>query len=162
MHPDRDQPLLAAVASPAGVRARTRQTAHEIVAGTDQVRNPDQPFRVTDTLTEYVGGKAREQHVLVVFAKEDAETQQFRNLIRYVEPPRDAGKLVLLDGTVLWFYDPASKASIRISPQQRLIGQASIGDVLTVNLAGDYTGTLLGAETIQDARARTASAGTST
>ena len=59
--------------------------------------------------------------------------------MRYVEPPRDAGKMVLLDGRSLWFYDPASKASVRISPQQRLIGQAAIGDVLTVNLAVDYT-----------------------
>ena len=89
-------------------------------------------------------------------------TGQFRNLVRYIEPPRDAGKMVLLDGTMLWFYDPASKASVRISPQQRLIGQAAIGDVLTVNLALDYTGKLVGAESIQDARARAAIAGIST
>ncbi len=127
------------------------QTAQEIVAGADKVRNPGQPFRATDTLTEYVAGKAREQDVLVVFAKEDPATRQFRNLIRYVEPPRDAGKMVLLDGTVLWFYDPSSKASVRISPQQRLVGQAAIGDVLTVNLAVDYAATLTGDETIQDA-----------
>ncbi len=40
---------------------------------------------------------------------------------------------------------------MRISPQQRLIGQAAIGDILTVNLAIDYTATLVGAETIEDA-----------
>jgi hypothetical protein len=58
---------------------------------------------------------------------------------------------VLLDGRVLWFFDPSSKTSVRISPQQRLIGQASIGEVLTVNLAVDYAGTLAGVEEIQDA-----------
>jgi outer membrane lipoprotein-sorting protein len=135
----------------AAAGAAHAQTAQEIVAGADKVRNPGQPFRATDTLTEYVAGKAREQDVLVVFAKEDPATRQFRNLIRYVEPPRDAGKMVLLDGTVLWFYDPSSKASVRISPQQRLVGQAAIGDVLTVNLAVDYAATLTGDETIQDA-----------
>jgi outer membrane lipoprotein-sorting protein len=127
------------------------QTAQEIVAASDKVRNPGQPFRATDTLTEYIGGKPRDQEVLVVYAKEDPATRQFRNLIRYVEPPRDEGKMVLLDGRVLWFYDPNSKASVRISPQQRLIGQASIADVLTVNFAADYAGTLLGSEKIQDA-----------
>ena len=71
--------------------------------------------------------------------------------MRYTAPPRDAGKAALLDGTILWFYDPASKASVRISPQQRLLGQASIGDVLTVNLAVDYAGKLVGTEQIQDA-----------
>ncbi len=59
--------------------------------------------------------------------------------------------MVLFDGPSLWFYDPSSKASVRISPQQRLIGQAAVGDILTVNLAVDYTGTVVGTETIQDA-----------
>jgi hypothetical protein len=58
---------------------------------------------------------------------------------------------VLLDGRSLWFYDPAAKSSVRISPQQRLIGQASIGDVLTVTLSVDYTASLVGEETLPDA-----------
>lgn len=137
--------FLAALALPAQA-----QTAQEIVAGADRIRNPGQPFRVTDTLTEYIGGTARNTDTLVVYAKVDQASGQFRDLVRYIDPPRDAGKMVLLDGTVLWFYDPASKASVRISPQQRLIGQAAIGDVLTVNLALDYTSALAGAESIQD------------
>jgi hypothetical protein len=44
----------------------------------------------------------------------------------------------------MWFYDPASKSSVRISPQQRLVGQASEGDVITVNLAKDYSAKLVG------------------
>jgi Outer membrane lipoprotein-sorting protein len=139
--------LLLALARAGAARA---QSAQEIIAAADKVRNPGQPFRVTNTLTEYVHGAARDTSGIVVYAKLDPATGQFRDLVRYVAPPRDAGKMALLDGTVLWFYDPASKASVRISPQQRLIGQASIGDVLTVNLALDYTGTLVGAETIED------------
>ncbi|HEV2678701.1 MAG TPA: outer membrane lipoprotein-sorting protein [Aliidongia sp.] len=131
--------------------AARAETAQDIVVASDKVRNPGEPFRSTNTLTEFVAGKPRDQNVLVVYAKEDPATHQFRNLIRYVAPPRDQGKMVLLDGRVLWFYDPNSKASVRISPQQRLIGQAAIGDVLTVNFAVDYSGTLLGDETIQDA-----------
>ena len=126
------------------------QTAQEIIAASDQVRNPERPFRTTDTLTEFIGGQPRDREVLTVFSKLDPATRQFRILIRYVQPARDQGKMVLLDGRSLWFYDPNSKASVRISPQQRLIGQASIADVLTVNFAVDYTGVLLGDETIQD------------
>ena len=136
--------LLTAVAAQA-------QTARDIVAGADKVRNPGQPFRSTDTLTEYVSERPRNQDVLVVFSKENLTSHQFRNLVRYVAPARDEGKMVLLDGSSLWFYDPASKASVRISAQQRLIGQAAVGDILTVNLAVDYSGTVLGSETIQDA-----------
>ncbi|HVP33098.1 MAG TPA: outer membrane lipoprotein-sorting protein [Steroidobacteraceae bacterium] len=146
--------LLAAALLAAGAAlaaAADAPSPREIVAATDRVRNPGEPFRVTVTLTEYVGGSERNHDRLVVFSKEDPGTQQFRNLIQYVDPPRDAGKKVLLDGHSLWFFDPASNISIRISAQQRLIGQAAIGDVLTVNLAVDYTATLSGAETIKDA-----------
>jgi hypothetical protein len=59
--------------------------------------------------------------------------------------------MVLLNGPSLWFYDPASKASVRLSPQQRLIGQASVADVLTVNLARDYASKVVAEEALQDA-----------
>jgi len=126
-------------------------SVQEMLGKADAIRNPGQPFRVTSTLTDYVGGRPRDKVVLVVFAREDKGTKQFNNLVRYVEPPRDLGKLVLYAGSILWFYDPASKAAIRISAQQRLVGQASNGDVLTVNLQRDYTGKLIGPETLQDA-----------
>src|SRR5690348_2660508 len=74
------------------------QTAAEIVAATDQVRNPHQPFRSQVRFTEYVSGHEREHDTLVVFSREDATTHQFRNLVQYTEPARDAGKRVLLDG----------------------------------------------------------------
>ncbi|MGL1409580.1 outer membrane lipoprotein-sorting protein, partial [Vibrio parahaemolyticus] len=44
-----------------------------------------------------------------------------------------------------------AKSSIRLSPQQRLMGQASNGDVVTVNFARDYKASLAGEETIADA-----------
>jgi outer membrane lipoprotein-sorting protein len=142
---------LLGVAPAIAAAAGEAPTAQEIVAATDRVRNPGQPFRLTVTLAEYIAGAERNHDRLVVFSKEDPGTRQFRNLIEYVEPPRDAGKKVLLDGHSLWFFDPASKISIRISAQQRLIGQAAIGDVLTVNLAADYAPAIIGTETIKDA-----------
>ncbi|HVA12626.1 MAG TPA: outer membrane lipoprotein-sorting protein [Stellaceae bacterium] len=126
-------------------------TAQQIVTAADQVRNPGKPFRLTSTLTEYIGGQAKDQVVLVIYVREDQTTKAYSNLVRYAAPPRDAGKLVLLSASNLWFYDPSSKASVRLSPQQRLTGQASDGDVLTVNYSRDYTATLVGRETLQDA-----------
>src|SRR5919206_1377368 len=132
-------------------RSALAESAAEIVAASDQVRNPDQPFRVALTIVEYLGGEAHDTVGMIVHSKLDPGTHQYRNLVAYTAPPRDAGKLVLFDASKMWFYDPASKASIRISAQQRLIGQASDGDVLTVNLAHDYTPRLLGEERTQDA-----------
>ncbi len=135
----------------AGAAAAADPSPQEILGAADRVRNPDQPFRLTATFTEYVNGKPRDRVVLIVYAREDKQTEQFRNLVRYADPPRDVGKMVLLNAPHLWFYDPASKTSVRISPQQRLIGQAATGDVLTVNLARDYAAKLVGTEILQDA-----------
>jgi hypothetical protein len=132
-------------------RADDVPSAADIVAAADTVRNPQNPFRLSLDLVEYQSGEAHDSLSLAVHSKLDPATRQYRNLVRYTAPARDVGKLVLLSGGSMWFYDPASKASIRISAQQRLIGQASNGDVLTVNLAHDYTSRLLGGESIQDA-----------
>lgn len=125
--------------------------ATEIVAAADRVRNPQEPFRMSLALVDYVNGKDQGHVNLSVHAKLDEATRQFKNLVYYLGPPRDVGKIVLLNASNMWFYDPASKASIRISQQQRLTGQASNGDVLAVNIARDYTPKLVGEETIQDA-----------
>jgi hypothetical protein len=142
---------LALVGLSDAARAEDAPSASDIVAAADHVRNPDKPFRVSLTLVEYQSGKAHDTVGLAVHSKLEPATHQYKNLVRYAAPARDVGKLVLLSGGNMWFYDPASKASIRISAQQRLIGQASNGDVLTVNLAHDYKSRLLGAESIQDA-----------
>ncbi len=126
-------------------------SAQQVLSAADHVRNPGKPFRLRNKLTEYVNGAARSTMGLVVYSKEDPSNGQFRNLIRYVEPAREAGKAVLLNSTKMWFYDPSSKASVRISPQQRLIGQAAEGDVVTVNFSRDYAAKILGTEKIQDA-----------
>src|SRR5262249_27232599 len=132
-------------------RADDAPSAAEIVAAADRVRNPTSPFRLSLVLVEYRAGAQHDSIALAVHSKLDPATHQYRNLVRYTAPERDAGKLVLLSGGSMWFYDPASKASIRISAQQRLVGQASNGDVLTVDLAHDYSPRLIGEESIQDA-----------
>jgi outer membrane lipoprotein-sorting protein len=122
----------------------------EILAASDLVRNPDYPFGLTNTLIEYRNGKQTDSSTLAIYSKADPNSGQFRSLIRYVAPVRDANKLILFNGKDLWFYDPSSKASIRMSPQQRLLGQASNGDVVTVNFAKDYQATAAVEEDTQD------------
>jgi len=129
-------------------------SADEILAASDAIRNPGRPFSVTVTLTEFQAGKQVDTSTLVSYYRMQQDGQ-FASLIRFVLPARDAGKLMLKNGNDMWFYDPTSKASVRLSPQQRLLGQASNGDVATVNLAKDYKATLVGEEEIQDGERRT-------
>lgn len=123
--------------------------AQSLLAASDAVRNPSRPFKVTVTLLEFRAGKATDSNTLDVYTKADPGGA-FRTLIRIVAPARDADKLLLKNGNDLWFYDPASQASVRLSPQQRLLGQAANGDVVTVNLAREYTAEWLGEEDMAD------------
>lgn len=125
-------------------------TAQEILVASDLVRNPEFPFGLTNTLVEYRNGKEADSSTLAIYSRADARSGQFRSLIRYLAPARDANKLILFSGKDLWFYDPSSKASVRLSPQQRLLGQASNGDVVTVNFALDYRATAATEEDVQD------------
>ncbi len=122
----------------------------EILAASDAIRNPGKPFGVTVTLTEFEAGKQTDTSTLVTYSRAQAQGGQFASLIRFVLPARDTGKLMLKNGNDLWFYDPSTKASVRLSPQQRLMGQASNGDVVTVNLSKDYAATLLAEEEVKD------------
>lgn len=124
--------------------------AQAILAASDAVRNPDKPFGLSIVLTEYRDAREVDSNTLAIYSKLDAQWGRYRTLISYVGPPRDAGKRVLESGTEMWFYDPSSEASIRISPQQRLLGQASTGDVVTVNLAHDYHAVTATPEDITD------------
>lgn len=126
-----------------------------ILAASDAVRNPAQPFRVTVTITEYEKGQQVDTSTLVSYSRLLEAGGQFASLVRFVQPARDAGKLLLKNGNDLWFYDPGTKASVRISPQQRLMGEASNGDVVTVNFARDYRATLVAEETITDGEKKT-------
>ena len=128
--------------------------ADEILAATDAIRNPGKPFSVTVTLTEFQDRKQVDTSTLISYSRTQQQGGQFASLIRFVLPARDAGKLMLKNGSDMWFYDPVAKASVRLSPQQRLLGQASNGDVATVNLARDYKATLAGEEEIKDGEGR--------
>ena len=135
--------------------ASAASTADEILASSDAIRNPGRSFSVTVTLTEFQAGKQVDSITLTSYSRTQQQGGQFASLIRFVLPSRETGKLMLKNGNDMWFYDPTSKASVRLSPQQRLLGQASNGDVTTVNLAKDYKATLIGEEDIQDGERRT-------
>jgi len=142
--------ITAGILIAASANAAAAPSAQAILAASDAIRNPGKPFALTVVLVEYRNARQVDSNTLTVYSKADANSGQFRSLIRFVAPARDANKLMLKNGNDLWFYDPSSKASIRLSPQQRLLGQAANGDVVTVNLAKDYKAQLAGEESILD------------
>jgi outer membrane lipoprotein-sorting protein len=147
--------VASALASALPVLAVAVPNAQAILAASDAIRNPGKPFGLNVTLIEYRNGRQTDTTTLALYARAEAVGGQFRSLIRFIAPSRDSGKLMLKNGNDLWLYDPSSKASIRLSPQQRLLGQAANGDVVTVNLARDYQAQLAAEEDAQDGERQT-------
>jgi hypothetical protein len=135
--------------------AQALPDAQAILVASDAIRNPTKPFSLTTTLTEYTNGKQTETNTLEVYSKANSHSGQFRSLIRFVSPARDANKLMLKSGNDLWFFDPSSKASVPISPAQRLLGQAANGDVVTVDLSKDYKAEIATEEDTLDGERKT-------
>ncbi|WP_168795740.1 outer membrane lipoprotein-sorting protein [Paraburkholderia aromaticivorans] len=132
------------------VFAQTQPDAQRLLAASDVIRTPARSYTLTASLTEYRNGKQVDANVLSIYSKPDENGGSYRTLVRFEAPARDLGKLMLKNGNDLWFYDPASSGSIRISPEQRLLGQESNGDVVTTNFAYDYTAALSGIEDVLD------------
>lgn len=125
--------------------------ADDIIRLADKVRNPSESFKMQINLIEYRSNKETQRMTFSVFSKPDEETGEFNTIVKFLEPSKDRGKLMLKDGGNIWFYDPVSKSTARISPQQRLLGQTSNGDVMTINLSVDYNAEIKNEQTIANA-----------
>lgn len=139
---------LAAIAAPAVARADEGQ---RIVESMEEQRDQTLSMRTTIKLTDYVDARVNEEMALTVYTKPYGDLARSRDIVYIDAPRRDAGKVMLRHGRDLYFYDPAAANTIRISPQQRLLGQASNGDVLSTNFSRDYRAEHVGDETIDDA-----------
>lgn len=71
--------------------------------------------------------KIRENKVEVLFRRSD------KVLVRFLEPKREAGRKILIDEKNMWLSIPTTRNIIRISPAQRLIGEASNGDIFNTD-----------------------------
>ena len=134
--------------------ALAAQDPQELLGASDAIRNPGRPFSVKLTLTEFDAGKQVDTSVLESYSRARDDGGQFASIVKFLLPARDVGKLMLRNGDDMWFFDPNTKASVRLSPQQRLLGQASNGDVVTVNLAKDYLAKLTAEEEVVDGERR--------
>lgn len=146
--------IAASLAAP-GLAIAAAPRAQELLDAVDEVRCPGQPFKVALSIAEFEGGKQVDSSALDVWSRQLEAGAQFATIVRFMQPAKDRGKLMLRSGNDMWFFDPATNASIRIAPQQRLLGQAANGDVVTIMLARDYTPTYKGEEEITDGERKT-------
>jgi len=73
-------------------------------------------------------------------------TQAQHKSLVLMRSPAEAGQKVLMLGDDFWLLLPGIQRPLRITPSQKLLGDASTGDIATLSWADDYAGTLGGEE----------------
>ena len=79
--------------------------------------------------------------------------QAKRQSLVLMQSPAEKGQKVLMLGDDFWLLMPNSQRPLRITPMQKLLGDASTGDVATMSWAEDYSGKLVGDEPCDPAAA---------
>ncbi len=124
--------LSLAILTAAPVRAEDPST---ILARVDQFRNPLDSFSIDVELTAISGTTSDTQKYRVYGRGSD------RSVVEFLWPQTEKGKYLLMLRDAMWIYLPSASKPIRISPLQRLAGQASNGDVARTSFTVDYTAT---------------------
>ena len=77
--------------------------------------------------------------------------QAQRKSLVLMRSPAEQGQKVLMLGDDFWLLMPGSQRPLRITPSQKLLGDASTGDIATMSWSDDYTGAVVGEEQCGDA-----------
>jgi outer membrane lipoprotein-sorting protein len=114
-------------------RAATAVNADAVLKRSDSYRNGWPAYVVRVKIVNFESGKADEEKLYEVSQKGPEKT--------YVEfmSPREKGQHLLMLGDDMWVYLPDTSRPVRITPLERLSGDASNGDVARTNYAADYS-----------------------
>ncbi|MGA7340279.1 MAG: outer membrane lipoprotein-sorting protein [Terracidiphilus sp.] len=125
--------LLSCVEAGRAATTAANPDAEAILKQSDTFRNGWPSYVLRVKITNFESDKADEEKLYEVSQKGTEKT--------YVEfmSPREKGQHLLMLGDDMWVYLPDASRPIRITPLERLSGDASNGDVARTNYAADYT-----------------------
>ena len=108
------------------------------------------------------GGANLQVETLVTTVNRDGSVDKERRYTVFVQAdhrslvlmrsPAEAGQKVLMLGDDFWLLLPGSARALRITAMQKLLGDASTGDIATLRWADDYSGTVVGEDTCVNGR----------
>jgi hypothetical protein len=126
--------LLAA----APLAARASPEVHSLLAQADAFRISPGAVQVLTHVEVQVNGKTDKERDYLVYSKPG------RRSLVLSRSSVEKGQKVLMIEDDFWIVLPSSQRPMRITPAQKLLGDASTGDVATMTWAEDYDGSISG------------------
>ncbi|QGZ38928.1 outer membrane lipoprotein-sorting protein [Pseudoduganella flava] len=108
----------------------------EILKKADSFRMPGGATQIETLVQTFKDGRPDREKRYTVLARPDG-----KSLVLF-RSPGEAGQKVLMSGDDFWMLMPGSARPIRITPLQKLLGDAATGDIATMTWSGDYAGTV--------------------
>jgi Outer membrane lipoprotein-sorting protein len=105
---------------------------HPWLVNVDAARNAFEEAVITARATQIEGGKVTGTADFDVYVK-----GRERGLIVF-RGGKNSGRKILTSGDKMWLIVPGATNAVPITPNQRLVGGASVGDVARLRLAEDY------------------------
>ena len=134
-----DTPAPAEPAPPEPVDA----VAVDLVQRADAIRFPRESFQTEVVVRNYTDGVEGDSRTYRILSRGNENT-----IVLTMEPATERGQALLMRARDLWIFMPSVSQPVRLSLAQRLTGQVANGDLARANLAGDYTPTTAGRETL--------------
>lgn len=120
-----------------------QQDVESMIKRADDYRLKEQSARVISLVSLYENNeldKTREYHVY---------TRPNRESLVIFKSAVEAGQKMLMLQDNYWLQMPKSRRPIRITPMQKLLGEASVGDISTLTWSEDYQGKWVASEKVQ-------------
>jgi len=128
-----------------GMSICAKDNAKDILAKVDTYRGYNQPFQMNVEVIDY-NKNGKEGNKLSFLAHIKDRQSSF---LKYIYPPIDKGKVLLMVGNNVWFYHKKISKPLRLSQRQRLLGNVSNADVARANFSFDYTPEIQGKKKIK-------------
>jgi hypothetical protein len=127
---------LALLALPASA-----QDVGALLKAADRFRVPSQNMRIATQVEVFkTDGSVDKERLYTVFAQVNHQS------LVVMQSPAEKGQKVLMAGDDFWLVLPGSQRPVRITPMQKLLGDASTADIAALSWSDDYTGTVVAEE----------------
>lgn len=134
-------PLIVFAIACALPSARAADDVAAMLSAADRYRTGSENLQVeTEVVVLKKDGSIDKERRYTVFS------QAGRKSLVLMRSPAEAGQKVLMLGDDFWLLMPGSSRPLRITPTQKLLGDASTGDIATLRWAEDYSGSVVGEE----------------
>src|SRR5450755_3334159 len=134
-------PLFVVAAALALAAAAQAEDVSALLRAADKYRMSSENMQIETQINVFkADGTPDKERRYLVFAQ-----IRHQSLV-LMQSPAEKGQKVLMLGDDYWLLMPGSQRPLRITPMQKLLGDASTGDIATLSWAEDYTGSVAGEE----------------